>query len=135
MFFRQDLELVARSRPAPGAHLDTVFQEAARNPEGGRFRKIRGPEFYPLETGFFLEASLYRAHVRGSAGHRVIFAILKQEQQGRRIAVAVFLSAKTRRAGFDYDFKSLDKRLAQVVQDYLDHGLAGEQFAIWQGTD
>lgn len=112
-----------------------VFQEAARNPEGSRFRKIRGPEYYQLETGFFLEASLYRAHVRGSAGHRAIFAILKQERQRRRIVVAVFLSSRTRRAGFDYDFKSLDKRLAQVVQDYLDYGLAGEQFAIWQGTD
>ena len=132
MFFRQDMELVLRSRLAPGADLDIVFQDAARNPEGRRFRKIRGPEFYPLETGFFLEASLYRAHVMGSAGHRAIFAILKQEQQRRRVAVALFLSEKTRRAGFDYDFRALDKRLDQVVQDFLEHGLAGEQFAIWQ---
>lgn len=130
--FRQDWERASRSRTPPGKFLDEVLSEAGRNPEGGRFRKIRGPKYYPLASGYFLEASLYRAHVKGSGGHRVIFAILKKEQERRRIVVAVFLSGKTKRDGFRYDFKALDTRLERVVEDYLQHELDREYFERWQ---
>lgn len=130
--FRDDLALAGRSRRPPGEHLATVLREAGRNPEGSRFRKIRGPSFYPLASGHFLEASLYRAQVRGSGGHRAVFAILKQQEERRRIVVAMFLSHRTRRAGFVYDFAALEARLELVVQDYLIHGLAGERFEAWQ---
>lgn len=129
--FRQDWDRTSRSRTPPGKFLIDILNAAKRNPEGSRFRKIRGPQYYPLDSGYFLEASLFRAHVRGSGGHRVIFAILKKEQERRRIVVAIFLSERTKRDGFRYDFKSLDARLERVVQDYLAHDLESDYFEPW----
>ncbi|MCY4525958.1 MAG: hypothetical protein OXB89_05060 [Anaerolineaceae bacterium] len=132
MTFLQDLEQVNKSRSSPGDHLNFVMQEAARNPESGNFRKVRGPRYAPLDSGYFLEASLYRAHVGGSGGHRAFLAILKMEHERKRFVVATFLSPRTKQAGFAYDFGLLDERLEQVVQDYIEQGLSGDTFAPWQ---
>ena len=93
--------------------------------------KFAGHSITRWKVGIFWKPLCFAPTCGVRVGIAAIFAILKKEHERRRIVVAVFLSDLTKRAGFQYDFKFLEARLEQVVEDYLLHDLAGAYFELW----